>query len=131
MTIASIKCLQLDTYCIANLEKGKSYELRFGDSAETQTGKIVIKQARYKDDKLPLDPDCACAACAGGYSRAYLRHLYVAGEILVLRLLSLHNLHFYGELTRGAREAIAQGQYDAYKRAMLDAMRETEGADAN
>jgi queuine tRNA-ribosyltransferase len=99
--------------------------------ALTRFGKLVIKQARYKDDKLPIDPDCACAACRGGYSRAYLRHLYVAGEILVLRLLSLHNLHFYGELTRGAREAIAQGQYDAYKRAMLEGMREHgEGAGA-
>src|SRR5262249_18483970 len=96
--------------------------------ALTRFGKIVIKQARYKDDKLPLDPECACAACAGGYSRAYLRHLYVAGEILVLRLLSLHNLHFYGELTRGAREAIAQGAYDAYKRAMIERMREEQEA---
>src|SRR5262249_34916135 len=94
--------------------------------ALTRFGKIVIKQARYKDDPTPLDPECACAACAGGYSRAYLRHLYVAGEILVLRLLSLHNLHFYGELTRGAREAIAEGRYDAYKRAMLGRMSENE-----
>jgi len=98
--------------------------------ALTRFGKIVIKQARYKDDKLPIDPDCACAACAGGYSRAYLRHLYIAGEILVLRLLSLHNLHFYGELTRGAREAIAQGKYDAYKRAMSDRMQEREQEEA-
>jgi queuine tRNA-ribosyltransferase len=98
--------------------------------ALTRFGKIVIKQARYKDDKLPIDPDCACAACAGGFSRAYLRHLYIAGEILVLRLLSLHNLHFYGELTRGAREAIAEGRYAAYKRALVASMEaESGGAD--
>jgi queuine tRNA-ribosyltransferase len=71
--------------------------------ALTRTGKVVIKQARYRLDPLPIDPKCACPACAGGYSRAYLRHLYLAGEILALRLLSVHNLHLYGELTRGRR----------------------------
>jgi queuine tRNA-ribosyltransferase len=79
-------------------------------------GTIVIKQARYKDDPAPLDATCSCPCCAGGYSRAYLRHLYLAGEMLVLRLLSLHNLHVYGALVRGAREAIASGTYTAYKK---------------
>src|SRR5690606_14602022 len=51
-------------------------------------GRIVIKQARWKDDLQPLDEACPCPACAGGYSRAYLRHLYLAGEILALRLFS-------------------------------------------
>jgi len=74
--------------------------------ALTRSGRVVIKQARYKDDPRPIDPACACACCVEGYSRAYLRHLYLAGEILVLRLLSLHNLHLYGELVAGAREAI-------------------------
>jgi queuine tRNA-ribosyltransferase len=87
--------------------------------AFTRSGRIVIKQARYKDDRSPLDPDCPCTACRGGYSRAYLRHLYVAGEILVLRLLSLHNLHFYGQLVAGAREAIAGNKYAAFKRSFL------------
>jgi len=84
--------------------------------AFTRSGRIVIKQARYKDDPSPLDPDCSCAACRGGYSRAYLRHLYLAGEVLVLRLLSLHNLHLYGQLVAGAREAIAAKTYAAFKR---------------
>ena len=86
--------------------------------ALTRTGKVVVKQARYRLDPLPIDPSCSCATCRGGYSRAYLRHLYLAGEILVLRLLSLHNLHLYGELVRGAREAIAAGKgaWSAYKR---------------
>jgi queuine tRNA-ribosyltransferase len=82
-------------------------------------GRIVIKQARYRDDPRPLDPECPCPACAGGFSRAYLRHLFLAGEILVLRLLSVHNLTLYGALVRGAREAIAAGRYEAFARSWL------------
>jgi queuine tRNA-ribosyltransferase len=78
-------------------------------------GRIVIKQARYKDDLSPLDPSCTCPTCAGGYSRAYLRHLFIAGEILVLRLFSEHNLHVYGELVREAREAISTGSFAAFE----------------
>ncbi|HEY2406851.1 MAG TPA: tRNA guanosine(34) transglycosylase Tgt [Polyangiaceae bacterium] len=80
----------------------------------TDQGKLVIKNARYRADPRPLEMDCACAACAGGYSRAYLRHLYLAGEILVLRLLSHHNLHFYARLMRAARQAIVAGVFDAW-----------------
>jgi queuine tRNA-ribosyltransferase len=76
-----------------------------------QRGKIVIKQARYREDLSPLDPTCGCPTCAGGYTRAYLRHLFLAGEILVLRLFTEHNLHLYGQLVREAREAIARGAY--------------------
>lgn len=83
--------------------------------ALTRFGKVVIKQARYKDDAGPLDPDCTCPCCAGGYARAYLRHLYVAGEMTALRLLTLHNLHWYAEMVRGAREAIKAGTWAAYK----------------
>jgi len=83
--------------------------------ALTRTGKLVVKQARFRLDPLPIDPECTCPACRGGYSRAYLRHLYMAGEILALRLLSQHNLHLYGELTRGAREAIARGEWSAFR----------------
>ncbi|WP_437591833.1 tRNA guanosine(34) transglycosylase Tgt [Sorangium sp. So ce1000] len=89
--------------------------------ALTQHGKIVIKQARYKEDRSPLDPTCSCPTCAGGYSRAYLRHLYMAGEILVLRLLTEHNLHLYGRLMREARAAIAEGRYAAFAREWLGA----------
>lgn len=83
--------------------------------ALTRFGRVIIKQARYKEDPLPIDPACSCPCCAGGYSRGYLRHLYLAGEMTVLRLLSLHNLHWYGELVRGAREAIRAGTWPAYK----------------
>lgn len=83
--------------------------------ALTRFGKVVIKQSRYKDDRGPLDPACACPCCKGGYSRAYLRHLYLAGEMTVLRLLSLHNLHWYGELMAAARAAIRNGSWARFK----------------
>lgn len=88
----------------------------------TRFGKLVIKHARYKDDTSPLDPECACEACRGGYSRAYLRHLFLANEILCHRLLSLHNLHFYGELMRGAREAIREKRFGPFRRDTLARM---------
>jgi queuine tRNA-ribosyltransferase len=82
--------------------------------AFTRFGPVVIKQARWHDDPRPVDDCCACACCRGGYSRAYLRHLYLAREILCLRLLSLHNLHYYGELVAGARAAIDKGLYTSW-----------------
>ncbi|HSY20706.1 MAG TPA: tRNA-guanine transglycosylase, partial [Polyangiaceae bacterium] len=91
---------------------------------------IVIKQARWRDDPRPIDERCTCACCAGGFSRAYLRHLYLAGEILCLRLLSTHNLHWYGELTGQARAAIEEGRYAAWARATLDAMTESDDTEA-
>jgi queuine tRNA-ribosyltransferase len=90
--------------------------------ALTRSGRVVVKNARWRDDPRPIDERCACECCAGGYSRAYLRHLYVAGEILASRLLSLHNLHFYGEITSGARAAIGRGDYARWASAMLSAM---------
>jgi queuine tRNA-ribosyltransferase len=81
-----------------------------------------VKQARWHGDPRPIDEACSCACCKGGFSRAYLRHLYVAGEILCLRLLSLHNLHFYGELTESARAAIDQGRYSAWAHQMLEGL---------
>jgi queuine tRNA-ribosyltransferase len=86
-------------------------------------GRIVIKNAKYRRDPRPLDEACGCPCCAGGYSRAYLRHLFVAGEILALRLLSVHNLHLYGQIMAEARRAILEGCYDAFFRAFLDAAR--------
>jgi queuine tRNA-ribosyltransferase len=88
--------------------------------ALTQRGRIVIKQARYKDDFSSLDPTCACPACAGGYTRAYLRHLFLAGEILVLRLLTEHNLHLYGRLVREARRAITAGGFADFAQRWLE-----------
>jgi queuine tRNA-ribosyltransferase len=79
--------------------------------AFTWNGKLTIKNARYRDDPLPLDSDCSCSACRAGYSRAYLRHLFVAGEILALRLLSEHNLTLYARLLRQARAAVLTGSF--------------------
>jgi len=87
--------------------------------AFTRQGRIVIRNARYKDDPTPLDPDCACPACRGGYSRSYLRHLHIAREMSAARLVTLHNLHFYGTLVADARGAVEAGEYPAWARARL------------
>jgi queuine tRNA-ribosyltransferase len=84
--------------------------------AITRFGAITVKNARWRDDPRPIDERCACACCAAGFSRAYLRHLFLSREILSLRLLSLHNLHWYGELLAGARQAIAAGAFSSFSR---------------
>jgi queuine tRNA-ribosyltransferase len=75
-------------------------------------GRLTLKNARYRTDPRPLDEACACPVCRQGFSRAYIRHLYVAGEILAHRLLSQHNLHHYASLMASARKAIHEGQFD-------------------
>jgi queuine tRNA-ribosyltransferase len=75
------------------------------------TGRLVVKNARYREDPLPLDPGCTCPACRGGFSRAYIRHLFVAGEILAHRLITMHNVWFYQRLVARAREAILGGRF--------------------
>jgi queuine tRNA-ribosyltransferase len=83
--------------------------------AFTETGRVVIKNAEYVRDPQPLDPDCGCYACRH-YSRAYLRHLFVAREILSYRLLTLHNLYYYVNLMARIRQAVAAGQFAAFRR---------------
>ena len=95
----------------------------------TSTGKIVIKNARYASDLSVLDPSCGCPTCAGGYSRAYLRHLYQAGEILAHRLLTLHNLYCYTRLVEGARLAIAEGRYASWAEERVRELRASDPAD--
>jgi queuine tRNA-ribosyltransferase len=80
----------------------------------TRYGKMIIKSARYIEDPKPVDSECTCPACRG-YSRAYIRHLLSVGEILGLRLATLHNLHFYLDLMRQIREAIEKNDYAAFK----------------
>ena len=81
----------------------------------TSFGKISIKQARYRDDELPLDPDCGCYVCRN-YSRAYLRHLYTSREILASVLNTHHNLYYYQQLMAGIRQALEDGCFsDFYK----------------
>jgi queuine tRNA-ribosyltransferase len=86
----------------------------------TSQGKLNIKNARHQRDFGPLDPACACPVCRT-YSRAYLAHLYRAGEILALRLLTLHNVSFMLHLSAMARDAIRQGRFPAFKRGFLAA----------
>jgi len=83
--------------------------------AFTATGRVVIKNATFARDPGPLDEACGCYTCRH-YSRAYLRHLYVSREILAFRLLTLHNLYYYLNLMAGMRQAIAQGQFAAFRR---------------
>ncbi|MFZ5477818.1 MAG: tRNA guanosine(34) transglycosylase Tgt [Myxococcota bacterium] len=81
---------------------------RFG-TAFTTLGRVVIKHARWRDDDQPLDPACACYTCAR-FSRAYLRHLFTANEILAPRLLTLHNVTLYQTLLARLRAAVSQGE---------------------
>lgn len=80
----------------------------------TRFGDIKIKNARYKDEDRPLDETCGCHACRN-FSRAYLHHLHRAGEILGARLNTIHNLYFYLDLMRQAREAIDAGAFQAFR----------------
>ncbi|MFP5221381.1 MAG: tRNA guanosine(34) transglycosylase Tgt [Acidobacteriota bacterium] len=80
----------------------------------TSQGQVNIKRVEYREDDSPLDPQCTCYTCRT-FSKAYLCHLFRAQELLSYRLNTIHNVHFFLELTRGAREAIAQGRYAAYK----------------
>ncbi len=77
--------------------------------ALTRRGAVNIKNARHAEDPRPLDPDCACPACRS-YSRAYLHHVFKAGEIIAAMLLTWHNLHYYQDLMAGLRAAIAAGR---------------------
>jgi queuine tRNA-ribosyltransferase len=77
-----------------------------------------LKNARHEDDLGPLDPACQCEVCSR-YTRAYLRHVYKAGEILAARCLSYHNLHFYLRLMEAIREAVQAGQFAEFAETFL------------
>lgn len=80
----------------------------------TWGGIMHIKNERFKDDDRPLDPECDCPACKN-FSRAYIRHLFKAEEMLGGRLAVLHNLYFYNTLTERIREAIEKGEFEAFR----------------
>lgn len=84
-------------------------------SAFTRQGRMVVRNGSYADDLNPLDSSCRCYTCQN-FSRAYLRHLFNAEEILGPRLLSLHNVHFFLELMRDIRESIRRGTFRAFKK---------------
>ena len=80
----------------------------------TWQGALNIKNEKYKTDPLPIDPECSCPVCRN-FSRAYLRHLLTAGEMLGMRLAVMHNLWFYNELVRRIREALDEGTFDQFR----------------
>lgn len=94
-------------------------------SAFTATGRINLCNARYRQDFRPIEEDCDCLACRS-FSRAYLRHLFTAQEMLAATLTTVHNLRFYLRLVAAAREAIIRGSFGAFRSAF--AARYTEGA---
>ncbi len=91
----------------------------------TSRGRIRIKNSRWKADPEPLDPACKCPVCAR-YSRAYLRHLFVSGEILASVLNTWHNVHFYLDLMARIRESIASGSLGVWERGFLEAYSESD-----
>jgi queuine tRNA-ribosyltransferase len=93
--------------CVAPTRMGRN------GAAFTPTGRINIKRAEYRNDPRPLDESCDCAACTR-FSRAYIRHLFTSDEILGLRLLSLHNVHFLLSLARSARQAILEDSLQSW-----------------
>jgi queuine tRNA-ribosyltransferase len=83
------------------------------------SGRLVVRNAAYAQDERPLDPDCDCSTCRK-YTRAYLRHLFVSGELLGMRLASVHAVHHMVSLVRRARAAIAERRYAAFRREFLN-----------
>jgi queuine tRNA-ribosyltransferase len=98
--------------CVAPTRMGRN------GAAFTRDGRLNIKRAEFRLDRRPLDDNCDCSACRR-FSRAYIRHLFTSDEILGLRLLSLHNVHFLVRLMRDARDAIRSGTIDAWSRDWL------------
>jgi len=96
--------------------------------AFTPDGPVTLKQARWARDPSPLQPDCPCLGCRR-FSRAYLRHLFMAEELLVYRLLSLHNLHFFLGLMAGMRAAIAGGIFAPFRARFLERYTVTASAE--
>jgi queuine tRNA-ribosyltransferase len=79
----------------------------------TSQGKVVIKQAQYAEDESPLDPACSCYTCQT-FTKAYLRHLFQAGEILFSMLATLHNIHYYLDIMRRMRQSILLGKFTEF-----------------
>jgi queuine tRNA-ribosyltransferase len=91
----------------------------------TSLGRVSIKQSRYRNDPEPLDPACPCYACRN-FSRAYLRHLFMAGEILFSTLATMHNLRFYLDIARRMRESIVFGEFPQVLKDAVSALNRAE-----
>jgi len=95
--------------CVAPTRNGRH------GSAWTMSGRVNIRKASHRLDAAPLDPDCDCATCAR-FSRGYLRHLFMAEEMLGLRLVSLHNIRFLLRIGEQARAALLAGTFESWRR---------------
>jgi queuine tRNA-ribosyltransferase len=91
----------------------------------TSQGVVRIRNEQYREDFLPLDPDCECYVCKH-FTRAYLRHLFIANEILSLRLNTLHNVAFYQKLMKGIRKSIEEGRFAEFKGEFLSRIKDSE-----
>jgi queuine tRNA-ribosyltransferase len=91
----------------------------------TSRGRLIIKHARYKDDPGPVDENCQCYTCKG-YSRAYLRHLFLSGELLYAALATRHNVHRYLDIMREIRQAILSGGFHEYLKTVRSASEDAE-----
>lgn len=89
----------------------------------TNKGKLNLLNAKYEKDEAPIDETCGCPACRR-YTRAYIRHLFKAKEMLAMRLCVMHNLYFFNSLMEEIRQAIEEDRFPAYKKAKLEAFRE-------
>ena len=98
--------------CVAPTRMGRN------GTAFTSEGRVNVRNADLRRDPRPLDPACTCSTCRR-FSRGYLRHLFVSDEVLGLRLLSLHNVHFLVALMRQARQSILDGSFDVWSRDWL------------
>jgi queuine tRNA-ribosyltransferase len=99
--------------CVAPTRMGRN------GTAFTQDGRLNLRNASLRNDPRPLDDACTCSTCRR-FTRAYLRHLFTADEMLGPRLLSLHNVHFLVSLMRDARAAILGGTLEAWSRGWLE-----------
>jgi queuine tRNA-ribosyltransferase len=104
--------------CVAPTRMGRN------GTVFTRDGRLNVKRTEFRNDPRPLDSDCDCSACTR-FTRAYIRHLFVSDEILGLRLLSLHNVHFLLSLARAARQSIVNGDFDSWARDWLSRYRST------
>ena len=99
--------------CVAPTRMGRH------GTAFTDDGQLNMGGLKWRDDDAPLDPGCDCETCTS-FSRGYLRHLFASGELLGLRLLALHNVHYLVRLAARARAAITGGSFAGWSRAWLD-----------
>lgn len=103
--------------CVAPTRNGRN-----GTAWIEGDGQVNVKAARFRTDARPLDPDCDCHTCAT-YTRAYIRHLFVAGETLGLRLVSYHNVRFLVRIAERCRRALLEGRFESFAAEWLDRWR--------